>query len=148
MLEFLREDPPAAQPTNLGASLRAFTQQVKRRGLVFIFSDFFDPAGYEEGLSLLRHAQFQSHALQILDPAELSPAETGDLRLHEAESGTLLDLTANEDLLQRYRREITRFNEALEQFCRQRGVAHAQVMADAPFQDVVLRALRDSAMLR
>jgi hypothetical protein len=121
---------------------------VKRRGLVFVLSDFFDPAGYEEGLNLLRHAQFQAHALQILDAAELSPSETGDLRIHEAETGTILDLTANEDLLHRYRREITKFNEALEQFCRQRGVAHAQVMSDAPFQDVVLRALRDGAMLQ
>ncbi len=148
VLEFLREEPPSPQPTNLSASIRAFTQQVKRRGLVFLLSDFFDPAGYEEGLNLLRHAQFQAHALQILDAAELSPSETGDLRIHEAETGTVLDLTANEDLLQRYRREITKFNEALEQFCRQRGVAHAQVMSHAPFQDVVLRALRDGAMLR
>ena len=60
VLEFLREDPAKPQSTNLSASIRTFTQQVKRRGLVFVLSDFFDPAGYEEGINLLRHAQFQA----------------------------------------------------------------------------------------
>jgi uncharacterized protein (DUF58 family) len=148
VLEFLREPPASAQPTNLSASMRSFTQRVKRRGLVFVFSDFFDPHGCEEGLSLLRHAQFQAHALQVLDPAELAPKDTGDLRIREVETGTLLDVTANEALLERYRDEITAYNEGLERFCRQRGIAHALVLSDAPFQEVVLRALRDGVMIR
>ena len=148
VLEFLREPPAVAKPTDLSASIRSFTQRVKRRGLVYVFSDFFDPHGYEEGLSLLRHAQFQTHALQVLDAAELSPQQTGDLRLRESETGTILDVTANEGLLQRYKREIATYNEGLERFCRQRGIAHALVLADTPFQEVVLRALRDGVMIR
>jgi hypothetical protein len=128
--------------------MRSFTQRIKRRGLVFVFSDFFDPNGYEIALSLLRHAQFQAHALQVLDAAELSPQDTGDLRLREMETGALLDLTANESLLERYRRKITAYHEGLERFCRQRGMGHALVLADDPFQEVVLRALRDGVMIR
>jgi uncharacterized protein (DUF58 family) len=148
VLEFLGETPAVAAQTHFTASARSFSQRVKRRGLVFVLSDFFDSAGYEEGLSLLRHAQFEVHALQILDPAELSPVDTGDLRLRETETGTLLDVTANEALLQRYRAEVEKFNAGLEKFCRQRGIAHASVLADAPFQDVILRALRNGMMLR
>jgi uncharacterized protein (DUF58 family) len=148
ILEFLRNEPEEATITSLLNGARSLTQRVKRRGLVFVLSDFFDPAGYEEPLNLLRHAQFQVHAIQILDPAELSPTEVGDLRLREVESGTVIDVTANETLLRRYRTEITTFNNGLEKFCRQRGVAHAQVLADVPFQDVVLRVLRDGVMLK
>jgi uncharacterized protein (DUF58 family) len=148
VLEFLREPPAAAQPTSLSAAMRSFSQRVKRRGLVFVFSDFFDPNGYEEGLSLLRHAQFQAHALQIVDAAELSPKDTGDLRIRDTETGTLLDVTANEGLLDRYRHEVAEYNDGLERFCRQRSIAHALVLADAPFQEVVLRALRDGVMIR
>jgi len=148
ILEFLRSEPAKATETSLLVSARSFAQRVKRRGLVFVLSDFFDPAGYAEPLNLLRHAQFEVHTIQILDPAELSPVDVGDLRLHEVESGTVIDITANETLLRRYRAEIAGFNNGLEKFCRQRGVAHAHVSADVPFQDVVLRILRDGVMLK
>ena len=85
---------------------------------------------------------------EVVDPGELAPTETGDLRLEEIESGTAFDVTANETLLQRYRAEVARYNGELEAFCRQRAIAHAQVRCDVPFQDVVLRVLRDGLMLR
>jgi len=64
------------------------------------------------------------------------------------ESGTAMDITANEKLLRRYREEITAFNDALESFCLRRGIAFAQVTTDVPFEDIVLRALRDGVMIR
>ncbi len=148
VLDFLSSAPKSDAPTRLLDSLRTFTQRVKRRGLVFVLSDFFDPGGYEEALGLLRHAQFQTHALQILDPAELAPTELGDLRLVEAETGAALEVTSNESLLRRYREEVAAYNSGLETFCKQRGIAHALVTTNAPFEDIVLRALRDGVMLR
>ena len=148
ILAFLDEAPAADGPTRLVHAVRSLTQRAKRRGLVFVISDFFDPAGYEEALSLLRHSQFEVHALQVLAPAELSPDATGDLRLQESETGSTLEVTANENLLRRYREEITAFNDALQTFCLRRGVAFARVTTDVPFEDVVLRVLRDGVMIR
>ncbi len=148
VLDFLSDVPNPDAPTRLHDSLRNFTQRVKRRGLVFVLSDFFDPGGYEEALSLLRHAQFQVHVLQILDPAELAPTELGDLRLVEAETNAAIEVTANESLLRRYRDEIAAYNSGIETFCKQRGIAHAMVTTDVPFENIVLRALRDGVMLR
>ena len=122
--------------------------RARRRGLVFLLSDLFDRRGYEEPLSLLRHSQFDVHVLQILAPEELAPAATGDLSLREIEAGTAMDITTNDKLLRRYREEITKFNDALESFCLRRGIAFAQVMTDTPFEDIVLRALRDGVMIR
>ena len=148
VLNFLREPPTGGEKTSLLASTRAFSQRQKRSGIVFVLSDFFDPAGYEEPLALLQHAQFDVHAIQILDPAELAPTETGDLRLLEAETGESLEVTANDAVLARYREEIASYNNGLEAFCRKRSVAHASVTCDLPFEDVVLKTLRDGVMLK
>lgn len=148
VLEFLRNAPAADRATNLRECVRAFTQRMKRRGLVVVLSDFFDEGGWEEPLSLLRHDQFDVHVLQVLHPAELAPEELGDLRLVETEGSRTLEITANEALLRRYREEISAFNDALEKFCRQRGLAYARVLCDVPFEDVVLRALRDGIMVK
>jgi uncharacterized protein (DUF58 family) len=148
VLEFLRAAPAAGSSTRLLEGVKAFTQRVKRRGLVIVLSDFFDPAGYEEPLSLLRHAQFEVHALQFLHPAELEPEDLGDLRLMEAETGAALEVTVNETLLRRYREEFTTFNEGLDRFCLQRGIACARVMSDVPFEDTVLRVLRGGIILK
>ena len=151
VLKFLDAPPDADGPTRLLNAAQALTQRARRRGLVFVLSDLFDPRGCEEPLSLLRHSQFDVHVLQILAPEELSPTATGDLSLRDIEAdegGTAMDITANDKLLRRYREEITKFNDALESFCLRRGIAFAQVMTDTPFEDVVLRALRDGVMLR
>ena len=97
---------------------------------------------------MLRHSQFDVHALQILAPEELAPTATGDLSLNEIETASAMDITANEKLLRRYREEITKFNGEIEAFCLRRGIAFAQVTTDVPFEDVVLRALRDGVMIR
>ena len=148
ILDFLRKVPAPDGPTQLLPCVRAFTQRVKRRGLVFVLSDFFDPVGYEEALSILRHSQFEVQTIQILDPAELSPAHVGDLTLLETETDKSIDLTVSENLIRRYCDEIATFNRSLENFCLQRAIAHARVTTDVPFEDIVLRILRDGMMLQ
>ena len=148
VLDFLRVPPPKAGPTNLLTSARTFSQRQKRGGIVFVLSDFFDPAGYEEPLAMLQHGQFEVNTIQILDPAELDPTATGDLRLLESETGASLEVTANDAVLARYREEFTAYNAALESFCRKRAIGHAMVTCDLPFEDVVLKTLRDGAILK
>lgn len=149
VLRFLEQGPEGAPvQTALLPSLRTFTQRTKRRGLVFVISDFFDPAGCEEALDLLRHGQFEAHVIQTLDPAELRPAERGDLQLVEAESGAALDVTACEGLLERYAREIDAFVARLESACLRRGIGYAQATTALPFEELVLRVLRDGMMIQ
>ena len=64
------------------------------------------------------------------------------------ETGAAIEVAATEALLRRYRDEIGRFNTALEEYCMQRSVAHARVTTDVPFEDIVLRVLRDGMMLK
>lgn len=148
LLEFLRNPPDFTGTTDLRKSIRAFVQQTKRRGLVFVLSDFFDPAGYEEPLALLQYEQFDVQVIHVLDPLELNPAASGDLRLSEAESGATLEITADSALLARYRAEMGSFVEGLAQHCRKRGMAYAQASTAVPFEDLALRVLRDGMILK
>ncbi len=148
VLDFLRRAPELPGETRLLASCRTFAQRVRRRGLVFLLSDLFDPAGCEEALGLLRHQQFETHVVQVLDPAELDPAHAGDLRLTESESGAAMEITADEPMLRRYRAEVAAFLEKIDRFCAERRIGCARASTGVPFEDLVLRVLRDGVMLR
>ncbi len=148
ILEYLRAAPESLAKTSLLTSARTFTQRLKRSGLVFVLSDFLDPTGYEEALSLLRHHQFEVHLVQVLDPSEIDPNLLGDLRLTECESGEVCEITISEALVGDYRRTFAAWLDGLEQFCLQRSIGYARATTEVPFEDLVLRVLRDGVMLR
>jgi uncharacterized protein (DUF58 family) len=148
VLDFLRHAPALEGETRLLPCARTFAQRMKRRGLVFVLSDLFDPAGVEEPLALLRHHQFEVHVIHVLDPAELRPDATGDLRLIESETAAAYEVTATDALLRRYCAEIDAFLAKTEAFCIERGIAYAQATTAVPFEDLVLRVLRDGRMIQ
>ena len=148
ILDFLKQPPELSGPTQLAASMRTFTQRMKRRGLVFVLSDLFDPNGYEEALALLRRSQFDVHVVQVLDPLELRPDASGDLKLVETETGDSFEVTATKALLERYHEEIDRFVRETGEFCVQRGVGYAQATTAIPFEDLVLGILRQGRMIK
>lgn len=149
LLDFLRRVPAEVRTvTRLLPTLRTFVRRMKQRGLVFIVSDFFDPAGCEEALRLLRFHQFETHLIQILDPSELRPQLPGDLRLLDAETHQSLDVTVEESLLARYRIVFEMFVTQLENFCTQQQIGYVQASTEVAFEDLVLRVLRTGAMIR
>lgn len=147
VLEFLEQRPPVTATTCLLPALRTFTQRVKRRGLIIIISDFFDPEGYEESLALLRHHRFEVHLVQVLHPAELKPAADGDLRLVECETDETWDVTSDAGLRRRYDEAVATFLAELEAFCRKRQVGYLRASTALPFEDVVLRVLRGGRLI-
>ncbi len=142
VLAFLDRLPAAAGQTDLSRSLRAFSQRTRRRGLVLILSDFFDPLGYEDALNFLLYQRFEIQLIQTLDPAELAPRLLGDLRLTDSETSTIYEVTANDALARAYEREIGAFLTGLEAFCQRRQIGYRRAMTDAPFEDFVLKMLR------
>ena len=142
VVKFLDRLPPEAGQTDLARSLHAFGQQTKRRGLVIVLSDFFDPRGYEEALAFLLYQRFEIQLIQILDPAELKPGLLGDVKLTDAETGGVYDVTVNESLVRAYEKEITSFLSGLETFCRRRQIGYRRALTDVPFEDFVLGMLR------
>jgi uncharacterized protein (DUF58 family) len=147
VFEFLAELQPTGQ-TDLLASLREFVQRIKRRGVAIVISDFYDPAGYEEGLNLLRYHRFEPAAIQIIDPREARPTLRGDLELCDMETGELRQLTLSAALCAAYQREHAAYCQALGSFCSARGIGYIRADTDLPFDELVLRALRQGGFVR
>ena len=146
-LKFLDRLPAEAGQTDLARSLKAFGQTTKRRGLVLILSDFFDPGGYEDALGFLLYQRFEIQLIHLLDPAELNPRLRGDLRLTDAETRQIYEVTVSDAMVRAYEREIGSFLGGLERFCQQRQIGYRRAMTDVPFEDFVLKMLRSGNSL-
>ena len=150
VLDFLKRLPgegTAPQTTRMQACFQTFARRLKRRGLVFVLSDLFDPEA-ADALGFLRQQQFEVSALQVIDPAELDPALSGDVRLVDAETGTAFDLLADPRILDSYRAEFHRFTDHVEKECRRRAIGFIQTTTAVPFEDLVLRVLRERQLVQ
>lgn len=137
----------AEGPTELGHALEAFVHQHKRRGLCIVVSDFYDPAGYEDGLNLLRYHRFEPTVLQVWSEAEARPRLRGDLELVDVESGDTREVTVTERQLAAFARAHAEYCARLESFCAARGIAYYRADVAVPFEDLVLRMFREGGFL-
>jgi uncharacterized protein (DUF58 family) len=147
MLDFLSGLRPEG-PTELNTALSSFVHQTSRRGVAVVISDFYDPAGYEEGLNLLRYHRFEPTAIQILDPREATPQLRGDLEIVDMETGELRQVTLSPRLCAAYAREHQAYCEALDRFCTSRAITYLRAETNVPFEDMVLRLFRSGGFLR
>ena len=148
VLEFLKRlSEPMPGASDLQRSFRSFAQRMKRRGLVFVIGDLLD-ANAAEAIRFLQQHRFEVFVLQTLHPAEVEPTLTGDFKLEDAESGAEMDVVATPGLLESYRAEFARFTAELEQCCRQRAIGFTQTTTAVPFEDLVLRVLRERHLVK
>jgi len=148
VLDFLQTAPPLPGPTCLLDSAREFTQRTTRRGMVILLSDLLDPAGCAPALTHLQRCQFEVQVVQILAPEELDPAWRGDIEFLDAETGAPLPVTLDETLLASYRERVAAFLKESTDFCRRNAVGHVSASTAVPFEDLVLRVLREGRLLR
>ncbi len=137
----------AAGPTELSRALESFVHQNKRRGLCIVISDFYDPAGYEEGLNLLRYHRFEPTVLQVWSQAEARPSLRGDLQLVDVESGETREVTVTERQLAAFARAHAEYCARLESFCAARALPYYRADVAVPFEDLVLRMFREGGFL-
>jgi uncharacterized protein (DUF58 family) len=140
----------ATGKTSLSGAVRTFLarREARRRGLVILISDFYDPAGYRAALDLIRHHRREVVAIQVSAREELAPSLRGDVRLRDAETGEVRELTVSPAVLADYARRHQGLLRGLESFCRERAVPCFTVVSDQPFDAVVLRMLRGGGFLR
>ena len=147
VFEFLR-DVEIGGTTDVATAAKIFVSQNKRRGLAVLISDFYDPAGFEEGINTLRYNKFEPFVLQVYDPKEAAPNLHGDLALVDCETGELREVTVSKALLEAYTREHERYCKELEDFCTARAVPFFRTHTGIPFDDLVLRIFRVGGFLR
>jgi uncharacterized protein (DUF58 family) len=147
VFEFLSQLEPRGV-TDLGSALRTFVAQHKRRGLAVLFSDLYDPAGFEAGINTLRFNKFEPYVVELVDPAEARPALKGDVRIYDCETGEERELTVTDGLLDKMQRAALDYRASIERFCVQKQVPYFPADVNTPFDELVLRVFRRGGFLR
>ncbi len=139
----------AGGPTSLEEAARKFVHQNKRRGMVVVLSDFYDPKGYETALNVLRYHGYEVLAVHLFDEAELTPeALRGDLSVIDCETGEMKEVTITPRLLAKYREVHARFSDTLRDFCKKSQIGYFKTPIQVPYDDVVLRIFRSGGFLQ
>jgi uncharacterized protein (DUF58 family) len=145
-LEFFRNitQLSAAGSVNLNEALRRAALEARQAGVAVVLSDFLDPAGYEKGLEALVGRGFQVNAVQILSPEELNPSTYGDLKLVDAESGSIQEVTFGKYRLKSYQQTVQNFCQRLREFCQSRGMRFFMASSGTPLEQLLLQQLREA----
>lgn len=150
VFEFLRNSKRGG-PTNIYAGCKRVAAQSSLPGVTVVISDFYDLEGAFDGLNLLRFRKHEVVAIQVTDPIEANPEDTGlrgDVSLVDIEGGSARDVTLSSALLEAYAEAHERFCKTLENKCRARGMPFFRASTAEPFDDLVLRVFRMGGVLR
>ena len=142
------EGVQAGGKTDLAAALRSFVARNKRRGLAVLISDFYDPAGYQQAINVLRYNRFEPLMIQLYDLAEATPSLKGDLELIDRETGKSRQVTISAKMLEAYAREHARYCKDLADYCVSKQVPFLRADTSVPFDELILGLFRRGGFLR
>jgi uncharacterized protein (DUF58 family) len=148
---FGQGSPPrsTASPTRtaLGPRLRAYAASTTQPGPLLLFSDLLDD-GWADGLSALASRGFEVTVLHILSPDEVDPNLEGDLQLVDVETGAEVEITADFDLLQRYKEGLSAWQQELRQYCGARGMHYVPLETSLPLETLLFALLRQRGIVK
>jgi uncharacterized protein (DUF58 family) len=134
--------------TNLADALKAFVAQNKRRGLAVLLSDLYDPAGFEQGINVLRYNKFEPFVVHVVDPAESRPKLQGDVLLYDCETGEEREVTVTPKILAKFAAVHKEYTDEVSRFCATRQVSYIAADVAVPFDELILRVFRRGGFLR
>lgn len=140
VFRFLSE-PRAERLTGLAAAARDYAGRLRGRGPLILVSDLLDP-GYLDALRDLAGTRCQLSVLHVLAPEELDPEVPPDARLVDHETGRGIEVTGDDDLVDRYRTRLTEWQDEIATFCSRRGGAYVSVPSDVDLADLLFDVLR------
>lgn len=147
VFQFLRGLRSEGQ-TDLRSALRTFVAQNKRRGMAVLISDLYDPAGFQEGINVLRFNRFEPLVIHVTDHSEARPSLLGDVRLYDCETGEEREVTVTARVLEKYRQAYEDYRREIEHFCASKQVTYFEADVSVPFDELVLRIFRRGGFLR
>jgi hypothetical protein len=146
---------PPPSPSSLVSALNRYAAQARHPGPLFILSDLFEPRPQSKGmldfqnpLNTLSAKGFEITLLNTLAPEEINPNLSGDLKLLDCESGDEVEITADFDLLERYRNSLTAWQADLRRFCRARGMNYLPVETTLPLEELIFSWMRQYEIIR
>ena len=133
--------------TSLNLVLEEFARRTRQPGLAIIISDLLDPEGCETGLAALAHRGHDIVVMQILDDSELAPPDSGEFELQDTETGEILSISVNKSIAELYGNTLLRWFRGIEDYCLNRGIEYLRISTAIPFEDLILKYLRQGLHL-
>ena len=134
--------------TDIQSAFKKFVTETRRRGMVVVISDFYDHAGFIEGINLLRYHRFEPLIFQVWDEEDLNPSLKGDLELTDCETGETVRITVTPGMLKRYQKAHRELMDEVEGYCKQKNLLYFRTPVQLPFDELVLRVFRAGGFLR
>jgi len=133
--------------TDLAPRLRAYSARAMLPGPLLLFSDLMDD-GWSDGLRSLARRRYEITILHILSPDEIDPTLSGDLKLIDTETSAAVEITADFDLLARYKTGLAEWQEEIRRFCGARGMHYVPIVTSLPFDELLFAWLRRYMVLK
>ena len=140
LFRFLSE-PRSERLTGLAPAARAYASRLRGIGPLLLISDLMDP-GYLDALRDLAGTRCQLSVLHLLAPDELEPEVPPDARLVDNETGQAVEVSGDDDLVDRYRTRLAEWAAEIGTFVSRRGGAYVQVPSDLDLADLLFDVLR------
>jgi uncharacterized protein (DUF58 family) len=147
LFNFLETQQPSGA-ADLSVSMKRAASTARRSGIAVVLSDFLLPEGYETGLKTLAARGYEVTAIQILSRDELEPRMVGDLKLVDAETGGMREVTISSHLLKTYKRNLDNYTGNLRAFCLRYGMNYLLVPSDTPVETTVMKMLRPPGVVK
>lgn len=116
-------------------------------GSLILVSDLQND-GWVEGLRTLASRGFEISVIHILSPDEVDPALSGDLKLIDSEDSSAVEITADYDLISRYKTGLQEWQATLQRFCSSRGILYIPIQTSLPLEDLLFAWLEKQGVLR
>lgn len=133
--------------TSFATALKSFAARARHRGVAIVLSDFLDPH-WADGLRSLLARGFQIALIHVLDEEEIHPTLVGDLRIIDSETGEAKEMSVNPALLARYQAALDAFCGEIETFANRYGLHHLRASTAMPFEDILLKYLRQGGLIK
>ena len=140
LFNFLSE-PRTERLTGLAAAARAYAARMRGSGPMLLISDLMDP-GYLDALRDLAGTRSQLSVLHLLAPDELEPEVPPDARLVDRETGHAVEVSGDDDLVDRYRARLVDWQAEISSFVARRAGAYVLVPSDLDLADLLFDVLR------
>jgi uncharacterized protein (DUF58 family) len=131
-----------AGPTDLKAAIQRFTTLFPHPGLAVIVSDLFDPAGWRAAVEALARQKYHVLVIHVLDDADIDPRLVGDVALVDAEGSRERRLFVDAELARRFQEELALYFREIESACASLGVDYLRTTTRVPFDEFILKSLR------
>jgi uncharacterized protein (DUF58 family) len=146
------KDNGTAAPVDPAQALRAYANSRgggngAQPGSLILLSDL-QHDGWVVGLRALVSRGFEISVIHILAPDEIDPDLSGDLKLIDSEDSSAVEITADYDLLSRYKQGLADWQENLRSFCRARGILYVPLVTSLPIEDLLFAWLERQGVLR